>query len=518
MGDRTFQTHRNFSLLSAAVIATPFFLWLYQYFNADFWYDEVLSLTEFTLAPVVKTLADYSVPNNHIFFNLIQNLFFKALGVAHIEQILDKPFLARLWPLAFAAATLALVRHIGRKFFDDFTALAAIIILATSLPFYNFAAQVRGYSLSMLLSTGLVWCLWSYEMEFKKFHAACIVLFTALFLYTVPSNLYFVASCGVFFSINPALSYFNAKKNQSQNPTGKTKSSLVIVACLSAGTILAALWYLPVFHDLVDNPYVRSEGAFRLNTLTHVMPRVWLNFLSGRWVILILAAAAAFLANKPGNKLFGHAGKIIFCAFMLAAPFVLSFLRGDNPYDRVFVNLMPIFSLLAAILIGVLARLLPPVKYLRVLVVVLVFFLCNLSFAKNISDAQNKVKSDIIASESSQNLMVNFYQHRYAPSRLLSRHAPEIKDSGLPLVAYSQDNVAMPIYLRKFGLEWLPPDQLQPLCREHDALYAISLFPTRFRNAALKRCPGFTVKRLNREPGFHNIFKLTRIGAETTEP
>ncbi len=518
MRDRNFQTHRNFSLLSAAVIATPFFIWLYRYCNADFWYDEALSLTEFTLVPVVKTLTNYSVPNNHIFFNLIQNLFFKAVGIVHIEQLLDKPFLARLWPLAFTAATLAVVRHIGRKFFDDFTALAAMIILATSIPFYNFAAQVRGYSLSMLLYAGLVWGLWSYESESKKFHVACIVLFTAISLYTIPSNLYFIASCGVFFSTNSVLSYFNAKKNNSQNPTAKAKSSLVIVACLSTGTILAALWYLPVFHDLIDNPYVRSEGVFRLKTLTHVMPRVWLNFLSGRWVILILAAAAAFLANKPGNKLFGHTGKIIFCVFMLVAPFVLSFIRGDNPYDRVFVSLIPIFSLLTAILIGVLARLLPPMKYLRVLVVVLVFFLCNLSFAKNINDAQNKIKSDIVAGESSQNLMVNFYQHRYAPSRLLSRHAPEIKVSSLPLVAYSQDNVAMPIYLHKFGLEWLPPDQLQPLCRKRDGLYAISLFPTRFRNAAMKRCPGFTVKRLNREPGFHNIFKLTRIGGETAEP
>ena len=84
-------------------------------FSTDFWYDEVMSLEEFILVPISKTLTDYPAPNNHIFFNLLMNLWCKLWGINTFAQAANNVFIVRLLPLMFAASTLMMLLNIEAK-------------------------------------------------------------------------------------------------------------------------------------------------------------------------------------------------------------------------------------------------------------------------------------------------------------------------------------------------------------------------------------------------------------------
>lgn len=59
-----------------------------QHLCADFWSDEIYSVKEFILVPITKTLTDYHVPNNHVFANLIDNIYLKVIQVHSLDQLL----------------------------------------------------------------------------------------------------------------------------------------------------------------------------------------------------------------------------------------------------------------------------------------------------------------------------------------------------------------------------------------------------------------------------------------------
>ena len=144
-----------FEIAICCVSILAFAVWLGKYINLDFWYDELITLQYFVFVPVQKIVTDYSVPNNHIFFNILNHLFMGVLGVANLPALMDHPFWIRSLMAFYTAVTLIYLYRIGVRFYNRTVAVAAVIILLTTLPFYNFAVQVRGYSLSMALATML---------------------------------------------------------------------------------------------------------------------------------------------------------------------------------------------------------------------------------------------------------------------------------------------------------------------------------------------------------------------------
>jgi len=57
----------------------------------DFWCDEFYSLKHFQAVPISKTLTDYHDVNNHIFFNLLCNIYLKITGQNDLIPILFHP-------------------------------------------------------------------------------------------------------------------------------------------------------------------------------------------------------------------------------------------------------------------------------------------------------------------------------------------------------------------------------------------------------------------------------------------
>ncbi|HFB99307.1 MAG TPA: hypothetical protein ENJ53_00745, partial [Phaeodactylibacter sp.] len=100
---------QNFNALEKIILLFLFivFCWFQkEHFFLDFWNDEIYTLKHFVFVPLSTTLSDYHVPNNHIFFNFLNNIYLKVCGVDNLYDLMDNPPLIRILPFLYSVGTL----------------------------------------------------------------------------------------------------------------------------------------------------------------------------------------------------------------------------------------------------------------------------------------------------------------------------------------------------------------------------------------------------------------------------
>ena len=117
----------------------------------DLWNDEIYTLKFFTLQPWDVTLWDYHVPNNHVFFNVLNHLVLSVLDVDSLKQLFLNPWITRLVPFISAIGTVWVLYKLGELIKDKLLGFLSGMVLLTTLAYVNFALQVRGYGLSVFL-------------------------------------------------------------------------------------------------------------------------------------------------------------------------------------------------------------------------------------------------------------------------------------------------------------------------------------------------------------------------------
>src|SRR6185437_2523019 len=130
-------------LFPGLLILLQIFLWLWGQTMVAPAFDEVFSAVNCAAVPVFQCMAYYMLPNNHIFFNVLNNILFHNAG----DQVLT----GRLISLF---AWLVLVKWAYYWFAGQFKnrlfAFLASIVLAVQFSTWGFAFQARGYELYAL--------------------------------------------------------------------------------------------------------------------------------------------------------------------------------------------------------------------------------------------------------------------------------------------------------------------------------------------------------------------------------
>jgi len=203
-------------------IATPFIFWFATHINTDFWYDEVSSLYFYVFRGVNSIVTNYRLPNNHIFFNLINHFYLKMLGITSLYSLMDFPYKIRCLSLFYSLVTFFYVYLIGKNFFNKYVAYLFLIIFTTTIPYFNFALQVRGYNMSIMLISIIIYHCMRFEEKNKTIDGLFFLIGIILCLYTIPLNLYFILSMGVFYFIDGILKYIRNKTAYTKSvPMGK---------------------------------------------------------------------------------------------------------------------------------------------------------------------------------------------------------------------------------------------------------------------------------------------------------
>ena len=254
---------------------------------------------------------------------------------------------------------------------------------------------------------------------------------------------------------------------------------------------------------------MKSKGLFYKPTLYEMMPSVLHAFISWRYLVVLLAIAGLVrctFAYTKYNKEFIR--KTIFCLFVLITPLIISFIRGDRPWERFFLNPIPIFCLfLSLCLYFLFVNITEKPKFLYIAVIL--FLYANLTFAFGVHHISKKLKCDIKLGTKSVTLLYNYWQAHYAPLELMSFYKQNYYQPDITILMYHIDKAATPNYINKFQIPILDPKKLDIYFKYFNDLYIISAYPIRLKEELSYRFPGCEIKQLNDQLQFHNIFCLS---------
>lgn len=485
----------------ALVFTGLFVLALQPHLTVDFWYDEVMSLEEFILVPISKTLTDYPAPNNHIFFNLLMNLWCKLWGINTFAQAANAVFIVRLLPLFFTLTTVLFVYLTGKKYFNKGTAFISIIILLTTIPFFNFAAQVRGYGLSIMLCSILLYCALGFYSKPKVRYGVVVAVLAAFLLFTIPSNLYAVLSALVvlgFIFISQSYKYhvriairFNAAK---------------LMGCLLLGIALGVLLYLPVARQVVNNEYVKSEGLFRWEIWNDAGLFYKLLYNWEIWIAILLAVGVvlAVCQKKTRNNLLPFIGLLFF-------PFFIAFVQGANPFDRTFLWVIPVFALtLGSIVASIFTIKSKPILSVTVKIIASLLLLMQITSVWLYEIYTSKLYAYYFFDKEikTQTIKHNYYLAFYHPHQRLGDFKQKYYADSIPVFLHEVDKYAMHGYLPIHGINWEPnTDKIAAV----DRYFIITAFEDRAIADFKQYDTAFEFYRISGDIDFVNIIEATRV-------
>jgi len=111
--------------------------------DADLWYDEIVTLTEFVRLPAGELLTTYTVQNNHILYSLSAKGSIALFG--------ESAWALRLPAVLFGVASVGGVFYFGRRVASDRQALMAAALVALAYHHVWFSQNARGYTGLMFL-------------------------------------------------------------------------------------------------------------------------------------------------------------------------------------------------------------------------------------------------------------------------------------------------------------------------------------------------------------------------------
>ena len=417
-------------IIVAAVFLFRTFLW----FNAELWYDEVLTLTRFVFnthdGSLLNVFRDYPIANNHILSTAVYWIW------THLVGLPDEAIL-RLPSIAGGLATIAIVMRHWRKFIGDCLATVGGLMLAISPVFSAYAYQVRGYSLTFLLAAIAISGLFEVLYGSRRNGRLCLAATSLLLPLVIPTNAI----------LAPALLAAIAASHWKNKRDMKT----ILFDCLPIiiATALGAGYYLTIwqqFKHVISEPdgwssAVMVAGNFLLAAAAHaaILP---LFFLPKR------KPQDGETTEQDGPDLFCFAVSTVAACVLLVILSLAVSRSGHAPFPRVYlVFLLP---MTAAVLAFAKSRMLHQSFTFATLAIVV---LCNgilwERFATSITDyqlAHNRVPD---------NLLQQYYRG-CTELRDLARSNLENKQS-LFIVTDAYDIMSFRFY---WSLQELPPQSV----------------------------------------------------------
>ena len=466
------RNNRFLNIIIGIVGFSPFLYWVFTRINQDSWWDELISIKDYALVSFEATITTYPDPNNHVLFNLINNLYTRLFMDRDFYEILDSMYILRALQAFFALVTIYYSYLIVKKFFSKNNATIVVGVLCSTVPFLNFSLQLRGYNISMMFTVMLIFHAWNYFDGKKKIDVVVVSLLVFLLLYTTPSNVYFLGALCVTILFNwkreRSLLREQIKSNKQKKKKQQKSLSVSIFKELNktyfklglavlVGMIFTYIAYLPVIENILNNRFVSNAPEERGYVLTELLPIILQSFISARWFLLLLVIIV-FLPSKFKLKaeseirsLSMH--RIISLIFMFLLPFLFAFIHNKLPFQRTFVLLAPVFAILLSIgIIQLIERLKFRKNYQPLLFLVVAIFLGVTGF-RELNKNDKILKSNLQSEIREQNIYRNFYLAKDFTPHDVAKKLAKINRTGAPVLLLDEiDRVSLVFYLEKYDL------------------------------------------------------------------
>jgi hypothetical protein len=472
------------ALLSALALSAAWF-----HLNEALWNDEIYTLKYFVDRGLLTVLTDYHVPNNHIFANAGHWLWTRLTGP--LDALLDAPWHVRVWSALLSAGAVALTMRAAARSWGARAGWLAGLVLLSSLTFGNFAFQVRGYPLSLLLAAALLGlALRAVAGErIRAAEAGAAALLTAGLLYAIPSNLYYVVALGMLTALGTG--WHTAERRVS---------ALWWAGGLAAGAVLTLAVYAPVLDAVLHNEYVEAgqggtgmAGGQFAQTLAH---------FTGWRYLLLLPVAAGWWRLAAGRVPDPQRRQLALLLGVVVVPFVLSALRADTPPLRAFLVQLPAFVL--ALTLGWSAALdaVAGAANRRALLAAGVA-ICLTGYAYALYEVRDRLRLDFDTLAREQDLNYNYYEFWYAPERefaLFKQRFP-----GRTLVVETAEPHDIPEYLTHLDIRHVPLDSIMPYFERERTVYVSTRYPKNFIREVEKLTPRWECSYLQPETRYPRV-------------
>jgi hypothetical protein len=311
----SFLKNKNFAfVLACFTLAAVTLNIIIGLFFRPLWFDEALTVMEFVMIPNVADIYwRYSIPNNHIVYNIFLRFWIELCGAMPYVISL------RLFSVLTAFASIILIMRFWSRRFSRETAVIACFCFAVSLPFAIYATAIRGYMLSFLLIIIALEIALCYRDAGKPVQLISFFLLSFIAAGIMPTNL--IAFAAIYLLVLPSL-------KPKEAITDKT---------LYLGIIPVAaffIFYIPIFGKLM-NALSLSEGwSSGISASIHLYGAFLISFLP----LLILALVGTFFSKEK----LGPALKIQISLIFLI-PLLVFLLKSPSPFPRAFFCLWPVW-------------------------------------------------------------------------------------------------------------------------------------------------------------------------------
>lgn len=451
-------TYQSIGFLLFTIV---FFLYWYftTYVDKPLVWDEIVSLTNFVLVDINTTMTHYPDVNNHIFFNLLNNIYLKFIGVGDLYEAMDRIVTVRLFPMLIALSTITYTLLLSRKLFNNTTALMAGIILVTTLPYLNFALQLRGYTISTFFLIALLFHYLTYLDSKKWVHLALVTILSAGLLYSIPSNVFFFLAAGGVGGLIWLEDFLRCQKAGNIKEAFQSQSFYVLLA-LGFGAAISYVLYMPIVDDILNERHLQQmKGkSFYSYNVTELIPTVFVSLLSYRFLFLFPIAVAlilflrrsgrGFLANEKNRN-------VLILLLMFVVPFLISLIRGDKTPQRSMVPLSTLFAILSSTSIYVIFKDLKFLKGKGWILVTVVFAYSIFSYDLCRNHINDYLHKALLNGEKENSMMYNFYQSDEYDVTSLDALIEEARQTGYPIVMAKEiDRVSEGEYLLKHDMNY----------------------------------------------------------------
>jgi uncharacterized membrane protein len=368
------------------------------------WQDEAYTLLGFASRGFLYPFTDYHLPNNHVLLSAMLSLWWSP-GESVIA--LRLPFL-----LAFIAS-MALLVSIARKIAGETVALLAIIFFSFGTVASNFTLQLRGYGISWLFVTLMVWALLAWVHYNQARFGFIYGLSGAILLAIVPTNL---LTCLVIMGWGAVLIC-----QQSIAPRDK----MLRLLALCGLPLLGLSAYIAIWPQVL----AASGKAFSDWTKTGAYAEFYLSYLSDFIVVLPIVLLGLITGRKFESNDY-RPGWLM--ASVILVPVVFLAVLKNPPFPRNFVPLIPLISLSLAVFTEKGLNVLQARKWIQPLPAVALIAVLVLAMKFAAWDCRKIAKLDSVS-----NICSTYYQHDYRPESVAAFLASRTDNaSGLVLADF----------------------------------------------------------------------------------
>lgn len=335
------------SILAWLLIAIAVFLVrIMPWALSEFWYDEVLTFTEFVLGGRREGIWEsvfrcYPIANNHILSTAVYWCWVRVLNFGFsAEQIV------RLPSILFGCCTIAIIICHWRKWLGNKLAILGGIAIAISPIFTAYAYQVRGYSLSMLLATAAISGALE-TVDGKRIEGEIILCLSSLLLpLTIPSNVLIIPALAIAIWLS----------------CSSIKERLAKCAPCLISTAIGGCYYFTIWEQFVKAS--KEPGGWHSAWL--VLGNLLLAFTAHALVLIVAYVFYRFRkqAKTEANsetpdstiKLKKWPYAIALTSLLTIAAILLVSRSGHAPYPRVFLVFLPLGTIAVLLPLSTLDR------------------------------------------------------------------------------------------------------------------------------------------------------------------